>query len=64
MDGGIDLALSRVIFPGIEAKVKQQVRQLGIQTKLGRNYLPIGSSIIMEPEPNKSLIVAPTMLIC
>ena len=63
MDGGIDLALSRVIFPGIEPKLKHLVKQLRKKTILGRDYLPIGSSIIMEPEPNKSLIVAPTMLL-
>ena len=63
MDGGIDLALSRIIFPGIEQKVKREVRQLGIKSNLGRYYLPIGSSIIMEPEQNKGLVVAPTMLL-
>jgi O-acetyl-ADP-ribose deacetylase (regulator of RNase III) len=63
MDGGIDLALSRKIFPGIEQKVKQKVKELSIKTKLGRNYLPIGSSIIMEPENGKGLVVAPTMLL-
>jgi O-acetyl-ADP-ribose deacetylase (regulator of RNase III) len=62
MDGGIDLALSRDVFPGIEAEVKSQVRSLGIQTLLGRNYLPIGSSLILE-KGTKCLIVAPTMLL-
>ncbi len=63
MDGGIDLALSRTIFPGIEQKVKQKVKELGIKSNLGRYYLPIGSSIIMEPENGKGLVVAPTMLL-
>ena len=62
MDGGIDLALSRIIFPGIEQKLKQTVRQLGITNLLGRNYLPIGSSVILE-EGNKALAVSPTMLL-
>jgi O-acetyl-ADP-ribose deacetylase (regulator of RNase III) len=67
MDGGIDYALSRQVFPGIEPLVKQQVRALGRQTLLGRHYLPIGSSIILDPQqtqqPKKSLVVAPTMLL-
>ena len=70
MDGGIDYALSRIVFPGIEPLVKSQVRAIGRQTLLGRHYLPIGSSIILdEPNPDnsaapkKSLVVAPTMLL-
>ncbi len=67
MDGGIDYALSRQVFPGIEPLVKQQVRELGRQTLLGRPYLPIGSSIILDPQltqqPGKALCVAPTMLL-
>ena len=63
MDGGIDLALSRIIFPGIETTVKKTVKELGIFNNLGRPYLPIGSSIIIDKEENKSLIVSPTMLL-
>lgn len=63
MDGGIDLALSRVVFPNIEPKVKQIVKELNIKTLLGRNYLPIGSSIIVDYDEKKSLIVSPTMLL-
>ena len=63
MDGGIDLALSRIIFPGIETTVKQTVKELGIFNNLGRPYLPIGSSIIIDKEENKSLVVSPTMLL-
>ena len=74
MDGGIDLALSRQVFPGVEPLVKRRVRELGRQTLLGRPYLPIGSSLIID-DPNqpiseptstthrKSLVVAPTMLL-
>lgn len=62
MDGGIDLALSRIIFPDIEKEVKKQVENLGITSLLGRPYLPIGSSIIIDKK-EKSLIVAPTMLL-
>jgi O-acetyl-ADP-ribose deacetylase (regulator of RNase III) len=68
MDGGIDLVLSRTIFPNIEKEVKKIVKELNITTKLGRPYLPIGSSIIIDSISNKyisnkSLIVAPTMLL-
>jgi O-acetyl-ADP-ribose deacetylase (regulator of RNase III) len=70
MDGGIDYALSRQVFPGIEPLVKQKVRDIGQHTLLGRPYLPIGSSIILEPQQTQqshharmALCVAPTMLL-
>jgi O-acetyl-ADP-ribose deacetylase (regulator of RNase III) len=63
MDGGIDYALSRQVFPGIEQEVKSRVRELGRETQLGRHYLPIGSSLILDRPDNKSLVVAPTMLL-
>ena len=50
MDGGIDKALSQIVFPGIETEVKSIVNNLGIKTLLNRSYLPIGSSIIIEKE--------------
>ena len=73
MDGGIDLILSRDVFPGIEPVVKKRI------TQLDRGYLPIGEAIYIPYLPkenrglsrpagfhfdtNKSLIVAPTMFI-
>ena len=62
MDGGIDYALSRIIFPNIESEIKKLVRQYGKINMLGRKYLPIGSSIIMDIG-TKALVVAPTMLL-
>jgi O-acetyl-ADP-ribose deacetylase (regulator of RNase III) len=62
MDGGIDYALSRIIFPNIEVEVKNIVKQLSIQSIVGKFYLPIGSSIILD-KGNKSLVVSPTMLL-
>jgi O-acetyl-ADP-ribose deacetylase (regulator of RNase III) len=62
MDGGIDYALSRIIFPNIETEVKNIVKQLGITSIVGKHYLPIGSSIIIDKN-NKSLIISPTMLL-
>lgn len=74
MDGGIDMDLSRVIMPDIEKTLKRDIRKYGKTTLLGRKYLPIGSSIICEPdkrdvylhylkEKNCHLISAPTMLL-
>jgi O-acetyl-ADP-ribose deacetylase (regulator of RNase III) len=63
MDGGIDLALSRIIFPNVEPYLKKIVRSLNIVNLLGRNYLPIGSSIIIDSNNNKSLVISPTMLL-
>lgn len=62
MDGGIDYALSRVLFPGIESEVKREVRALHHETLLGRPYLPIGSSLLLD-KGSKALVVAPTMLL-
>ena len=72
MDGGIDRALSRAVFPGIEAKVKAAVRWLDRRSLLGRAYLPVGSALIVEPDGEpapsptygaRALAVAPTMLL-
>jgi O-acetyl-ADP-ribose deacetylase (regulator of RNase III) len=62
MDGGIDYALSRIIFPNIEAEVKTIVKQIGISSIVGKPYLPIGSSIIID-KGNTSLVISPTMLL-
>lgn len=62
MDEGIDYALSRIIFPNIEKEVKQIVKELKITNLVGRCYLPIGSSIIID-KGNKSLVISPTMLL-
>lgn len=64
MDGGIDYPLSRHVLPGIEPKVKQRIRQLGLTTNLGRPYLPIGSVVaVPHDSDNAHLIVAPTMFL-
>jgi O-acetyl-ADP-ribose deacetylase (regulator of RNase III) len=62
MDGGIDYALSRIIFPDIEKEVKNIVKKLNITSIVGKPYLPIGSSIIVD-KGNKALVVSPTMLL-
>lgn len=63
MDGGIDYALSRIVFPGIEPKVKRIVKRLNITSIVGKPYLPIGSSIVMKIADKSALVVAPTMLL-
>ena len=63
MDGGFDYALSRIVFPGIESEVKQILQGLNIVSIVGKPYLPIGSSILLKRGTDRSLIVAPTMLL-
>jgi O-acetyl-ADP-ribose deacetylase (regulator of RNase III) len=66
MDGGIDYALSRIVFPDVEVEVKIIVKELNITNIIGRRYLPIGSSIVIDnwkDSVNKSLVVSPTMLL-
>ena len=62
MDGGFDYALSRIIFPNIESEVKMIVKELGITSIVGKPYLPIGSSVIID-KGNKSLVISPNMLL-
>jgi O-acetyl-ADP-ribose deacetylase (regulator of RNase III) len=62
MDGGIDYALCRIVFPKIETEVKAIVKQIGMTSIVGKPYLPIGSSIILT-KGDLSLIVSPTMLL-
>ena len=62
MDGGIDLVLSRVMFPGVEARVKAAIAERGTTTLLGRPYLPIGEAVVVPAAPDGTrLVVAPTM---
>ena len=74
MDGGIDKPLSCVVFPEIEPIVKENVKYYGKLDNIDRKYLPIGSSIIVQPstddiyldhvkDRNSYLVVAPTMLL-
>lgn len=62
MDGGIDYVLSRVMFPGVEQRVKAAIARSGQVTKLGRPYLPIGEAVTVPTgRPGVALIAAPTM---
>lgn len=58
MDGGIDGAYSRAMFPGIEARVKAAIRTVGVPDRLGGRFLPVGDAVMVD-----DLVVAPTMLL-
>lgn len=58
MDGGVDLAYSQAMFPGIEARVKAAIRAVGAPDRLGGRYLPVGDAVMVD-----DLVVAPTMLL-
>lgn len=62
MTGGIDYTLSRVIFPGCEAHVRNRLQLCPTKTILGRSYLDIGSALYIPlPTYRSALIVSPTM---
>lgn len=63
MDGGIDYAYSRKMFPDVERCVRDKIKSLGILSGLGRHYLPIGSAIAVDVGPTTKLISAPTMFL-
>lgn len=62
MDGGIDAVYSQ-LFPGIQQTIQGRIAQLGLKTKLGRPFLPIGSAIAVPTRQPQCtwLICAPTM---
>jgi O-acetyl-ADP-ribose deacetylase (regulator of RNase III) len=62
MDGGVDLVLSRAMFPGVEGRVRAAFRANGAVTRLGRPYLPIGDAVVVDAGPvGVHLVSAPTM---
>lgn len=72
MDGGIDYTLSRVMFPGVEGRVKAAIAALNLPTLLGRPHLPIGRAVVVpaidptleSPTAGRArlvLVAAPTM---
>jgi O-acetyl-ADP-ribose deacetylase (regulator of RNase III) len=68
MDGGIDYVYSRIMFPGVEQRVKKAiaVRPRTRKSLLGRPWLPIGEAIVVNAagadDDSYMLIAAPTML--
>lgn len=63
MDGGIDDVYNKIIFPNVEYEIKKIIKSLNIKSIVGKYYLPIGSSIIINDKNNKSIIFSPTMLL-
>jgi O-acetyl-ADP-ribose deacetylase (regulator of RNase III) len=64
MDGGIDWVLSREMFYGLQDIVQRRIERIGLQTVLGRYYLPVGSACIVPTgRRNSWLICAPTMFL-
>jgi O-acetyl-ADP-ribose deacetylase (regulator of RNase III) len=72
MDGGVDFAYSRDMFPGVEAAVKAEIRRHALGharvTRLGRPYQPVGSALAVPAAgparpPGAWLISAPTMFL-
>ena len=69
MDGGIDYVLSRIMFPGVERRVKAAFAEEGLTNLLGRRYMPIGRAVVVsaigqpfeEHPPRLVLVAAPTM---
>jgi hypothetical protein len=62
MEGGIDLIMSRQIFPNIHRKLARLIKLLKIVGKTGQYILPIGSAIFFPDHKNKSgLITTPVM---
>ena len=64
MDGGIDYVLSRVMFPGVEQRVKAAFARGAATTLLGRPYLPIGRAVVVDATDDDhgvQLVAAPTM---
>ena len=63
MDGGIDMVLSRTMFPTCERQLKKMIADLGHKTTLGRPYLRVGSAIWFMVGPKTGFIAAPTMFL-
>lgn len=62
MEGGIDLIMSRQIFPNIHRKLARLIKLLGIVGKTGQYILPVGSAIFFPDHANRSgLITTPVM---
>lgn len=62
MDSGLDKVYTREMFPGTERIFRDIVKKHGQTSLVGKPYIPIGDAIMINPEPNKYLIGAPTML--
>jgi len=62
MRGGIDKSYTEM-FPNIQRKAQARIKDFGLRTNAGRNYLPIGSAVTIPTENTKCpfLVISPTM---
>lgn len=58
----LEYTISRYLFPNIEPYIKQLVNYFGNTTLNGHKYLPIGSSLVIDYDAVRSLVIAPVML--
>ena len=58
----INLTLCKNKFSSIEATIDKTLKSLNITNLLGQNYLPIGSSIIIDYDNDESIVISPIML--
>jgi O-acetyl-ADP-ribose deacetylase (regulator of RNase III) len=61
-DGGYDKALQEM-FATLQEKARSQLKELNLYTKLGRPYLPVGSSMIIPFGKTTCVVAAPTMFL-
>ncbi len=62
MDGGVDFTLSRVMFPGVEARVRSAFERFGERTADGRAFMPIGCAVTVKTQrEGVTLVAAPAM---
>jgi len=62
MDGGIDAVYSKM-FPGIEQKVRNKIREVSPYKKKQQHVLPVGSATLVNINDTTHLICAPTMFL-
>lgn len=60
MDGGIDEVYSKM-FPNIQTQVQDAIKKYNNKNTRGYYQLPVGSALLIEPQPRQFLICAPTM---
>ncbi|KAG2498391.1 hypothetical protein HYH03_003650 [Edaphochlamys debaryana] len=63
MDGGVDLVISRIMYPGVQTVIRDMIADGPHRTHLRRPYLPIGDalSVPVPGKPGVLMIAAPTM---
>jgi O-acetyl-ADP-ribose deacetylase (regulator of RNase III) len=62
-DGGIDAIYSKMFGKNLQCNAQKIIRNYDMKTTLGRNYLPIGSSLVINVDHkfNTYIIACPTM---